>query len=72
MTCIGTKGREIYSTVIFDSPEDKIFRLYALNLLSTVSQEKNLTITRLRFSTGKQAENQKLDDYVTELRRKAQ
>ena len=72
LTCIGPKGREIYSTFAFDSPQDLINLEIVLAKFDAYSQlRKNLTITRHRFFTCKQSENQKFDNYVTELRHKA-
>ena len=73
MKYIGAKGREIYSTFTFDSPEDKINIQILLNKFDAYCQpRKNLIITRHRFFTCKQAENQKFSNYVTELHCKGQ
>ena len=72
LTCIGPKSREIHSTFTFDSPKDKRNLEIVLAKFDAYCQpRKSLTITRHRFFTCKQAENQKFDDYVTELRHKA-
>lgn len=71
LTCIGQKGREIYSTFVFGSPQDEIILEIVLTEFDGYCKpRKNLT-TRHRFFTCKQAENKIINDYVTELRHKA-
>ena len=68
MACNGNKGREIYSTFTFDSPVQALFNKFD----TFCQQRKNLTITRHRLFTSKQAENQKFNDYMTQFCHKAQ
>ena len=73
MTFIGAKGKEIYSTFTFNSPEDKMNIQPVLSKFNAYCQSrKNLTITRYKFLTSKQAENQNFGNFVTELCHKAQ
>ena len=67
------KRQRIFPIFTFDSPEGKINIHSVLNKFNAYCQpRKDLTSTRHRFFTCKQAENQKFGDYVTELRHKAQ
>ena len=72
LTCIGSKGREIYDTFNFENDEDKI----TLSVIITKFDEyctprKNLTYLRHKFFTYRQKEGQSFDDFVTQLKKLA-
>ena len=69
LTCIGSKGREIYNIFNFENDEDKM----TLSVIITTFDEyctprKNLTYLRHKFFTYRQKEGQSFDDFVTQLK----
>ena len=68
LTCIGAKGRDIYSTFTFEPDADKYVLGRVVEKFDTYCQpRKNLTFLRNRFFTCRQTSGQRFDDYVTEL-----
>ena len=72
LTCIGAKGRDIYSTFTFEPDADKHVLGRVVEKFDTYCQpRKNLTFLRNRFFTCRQTSGQRFDDYVTELRQRS-
>ena len=70
LSCIGSKGREVYGTFDFATPDD------ANNLDTVIAKfeqyckpKKNITISRHKFFTQKQQDGQPFTDFVTTLKR---
>ncbi|CAI9737570.1 Hypothetical predicted protein [Octopus vulgaris] len=73
LTCIGSKGRDIHSTLDFDSPDEEMNLQAVIEKFDAYCEpRKNITFLRHKFFTCGQAEHQKFDEYVVELRQKAQ
>ncbi|CAI9729972.1 Hypothetical predicted protein [Octopus vulgaris] len=73
LTCIGSKGRDIHSTLDFDSPDEEMNLQTVIEKFDAYCEpRKNITFLRHKFFTCGQAEHQKFDEYVVELRQKAQ
>ncbi|CAI9717435.1 Hypothetical predicted protein [Octopus vulgaris] len=73
LTCIGSKGRDIHSTLDFDSPDEEMNLQRVIEKFDAYCEpRKNITFLRHKFFTCGQAEHQKFDEYVVELRQKAQ
>ena len=72
LTCIGDKGREVYST--FNLAEaDKLKLDKILEKFDEYCEPvKNITFIRHKFFSCKQEEGQRFDEYLTELKKKAQ
>ena len=71
LTCIGPKGRDIFSTFTFaaESDSDKLEKV--IEQFDTYCQpRKNVTFLRHKFFTCK-GKSQRFDDYVTDLRHRA-
>ena len=72
LTCIGEKGREIYSTLAFDVEADKMKRQKIIDKFDMYCEPvKNITYIRHRSFTCKQIEGQRFDEYLTELKKRA-
>ena len=65
LTCIGEKGREIYNTLTFDAEADK------MKLQKIIKQFDMYCETSHRFFRCKQMEEQRFDEYLTELKKRA-
>ncbi|CAI9726668.1 Hypothetical predicted protein [Octopus vulgaris] len=73
LTCIGSKGRDIHFTLDFDSPDEEMNLQTVIEKFDAYCEpRKNITFLRHKFFTCGQAEHQKFDEYVVELRQKAQ
>ena len=72
LTCIGDKGREVYSTFTLAEADklklDKIIEKFD----EYCEPVKNITFIRHTFFSCKQVEGQRFDEYLTELKKKAQ
>ena len=71
LSCIGTKGREIYDTFTWPNNADgsAADRMVYANVVTKFddycSPRKNITYLRYLFFTQKQKEGQSFDDFVT-------
>ena len=72
LTCIGVKGREVYSTFTFESEDDKLKIKKIIERFDAYCEPvKNITYIRHNVFTCKQTEGQRFDEYLTELKRRA-
>ena len=72
LTCIVSKGREIYETFAFAQEGDKLKLKPVLEKFTEYcNPRKNITILRHQMFTYKQQEGQSFNDFVTELKRRA-
>ena len=71
LTCIGPKGRDIYETFTLEQDTDKLKLKPVLEkFTSYCNPRKNITILRHKFFTYKQVEGQRVNDFVTELKKR--
>ena len=71
LSCIGSKGREIYETFDFDTnDENDCWKLDSVlkKIDLYCNPKKNTTILRHKFFTHKQSEGQQFLEFVTELK----
>ena len=72
LTCIGSKGREIYETFAFAQEGDKLKLKPVLEKFTEYcNPRKNITILRHQMFTYKQQESQSFNDFVIEVKRRA-
>ena len=68
--CIGEKTREVYNTFAFSSIEDSMkYNKVLENFEAYFEPRKNITYSRLKFSTYRQEPGQTFDGYLTEMRK---
>ena len=73
MTCIGQRSREVYYNFTFDDPADAMkYKTVIEKFDSHFCTKSNITFLRFKFFNVKQQENQPVDDFINELRTKAQ
>ena len=73
LTCIGQRSREVYYNFTFDDPADAMkYKTMIEKFDSHFCTKSNITFLRFKFFNVKQQENQPVDDFVNELRTKAQ
>ena len=69
LTCIGSRGRDIYETFTFEQDTDKLKLKPVLEkFTSYCNPRKNITILRHKFFTYKQVEGQSFNDFVKKTR----
>ena len=73
LTAIGERARDVYYTFTFDSEGDEMKLDKVLEKFdSYMSPKKNITYMRYRFFSCNQGDEQSTDEYVTELRSRAE
>ena len=73
LTAIGERARDVYYTFTFDSEGDEMKLDKVLEKFdSYMSPKKNITYMRYRFFSYNQGDEQSTDEYVTELRSRAE
>ena len=73
LSCIGQRSREVYYNFTFDDPADAMkYKTVIEKLDSHFCTKSNITFLRFKFFNVKQQENQPVDDFINELRTKAQ
>ena len=73
LTCIGQRSREVYYNFTFDDPADAMkYETVIEKFDSHFCTKSNITFLRFKFFNVKQQENQPVDDFINELRTKAQ
>ena len=66
---LGSKGREVYDTLSFEAPNDKLkYSKIVEQLEAYCIPRKNLTLQRFKFLTHRQGA-ESFDEFVTELKR---
>ena len=72
LTCIGSKGREIYNTFIVENDEDKMtLSVIITKFYEYCTPRKSLTYLRNKLFTYRQEKGQPFDDFVTQLKKSA-
>ena len=73
LTCIGKRAREIYNTFTFQTEEDKMKVSPILSKFTAYcNPRKNTTFLRYQFFSYNQQDGQPFDDFVTELKKRAE
>ena len=73
LTCISQRSRELYYNFILDDPADAMkYKNMLEKFDSHFCTKSNITFLRFKFFNVKQQEIQPVDDFVDELRTKAQ
>jgi hypothetical protein len=73
LTCIGQRSREVYYNFIFDSNEDSMkYKKVIAQFDAHFCPKSNITSQRFKFFNEKQPENQPIDDFINDLKTKAQ
>ena len=73
LTCIGKRAREIYNTFTFGNDEDKMKVKPILEKFTAYcNPRKNTTFLRYQFFSYNQQDGQPFDDFVTELKKRAE
>ena len=70
LMCIGQKGRDVYNTFTFTTPDDKLKLKPVLEIFTEYCQpRKNITFLRYKFFSCRQKDGQLFDDFVTDLKK---
>ena len=73
LTCIGQRSREVYYNFTFDDPADAMkYKNVIEKFDSHFCMNSNITCLRFKLLNVKQQENQPVDNFLNELRTKAQ
>ena len=73
LTCIGKRAREIYNTFTFQTEEDKMKVSPILSKFTAYcNPRKNTTFLPYQFFSYNQQDGQPFDDFVTELKKRAE
>ena len=69
LTCIGSKGREVYDSFTFTNDDDNLKLDIVLKCFDDYCEpRKNTTMARHKFLTHKQSPGQSFNEFVTELK----
>ena len=73
LTCIGQRSREVYYNFIFENEEDSMkYKIVLEKFDAHFCPKSNITFLRFKFFNVKQHENQPVDDFINELKTRAQ
>ena len=73
LSCIGQRSRDIYYNFVFESDEDSMkYDTVIERFDAHFCPKSNITFLRFKFFNVKQDENQPVDDFINELKTKAQ
>jgi hypothetical protein len=73
LTCIGQRSREVYHNFIFDSNEDSMkYKRVIEQFDAQFCPKSNITFQRFKLFNVTQQENQPIDDFIDDLKTKAQ